>query len=107
MPQKHFDIGSRIDGFIGNLATFHDDIVLIDVRPLDRYIPSVSFIQTDATNLEQIEDGSIESISALCSLERFGLGRYGDPINPEACFQAFESIKRVTKRMGMSIFQYL
>lgn len=99
-PKTHYDIGSRIDGFIGHLATFHDDIVLIDVRPLERSIPSVSFIQADATNLSQLADNSIESISALCSLEHFGLGRYGDAINPEACFEAFESIKRVTQKGG-------
>ncbi len=50
--------------------------------------------------MEGIEDNSLESLSALCSLEHFGLGRYGDPIDPEACFKAFKSIQRVMKSGG-------
>jgi len=94
-PQKHYDIGSSVGGFIAHLASFRENIYLIDVRPLNEKIPGVSFIQADATNLEGIEDNSIESISALCSLEHFGLGRYGDPIDPSACFKAMKSIQRV------------
>ena len=54
----------------------------------------------DATTLHQIEDESIQSMSALCSLEHFGLGRYGDPIDPEACFKCFENIQRKLKPGG-------
>ena len=43
---------------------------------------------------------SIESLSALCSLEHFGLGRYGDTIDPEACFKCFESIQKKMKSGG-------
>lgn len=99
-PATHYDIGSRVDGFIGHLASFMDDIVLIDIRPLKSDIPGVSFFQDDATNLGNIKDESVESISALCSLEHFGLGRYGDPIDPEACFDAMRSIVRVLKKGG-------
>ena len=99
-PKKHFDIGSRIDGFIAHLASFRDNITLIDIRPLDKKIPNVDFHQDDATNLKNIKSNSIESLSALCSLEHFGLGRYGDPIDPDACFKAFKSIQRVIKKDG-------
>ena len=99
-PCKHYDIGSRIDGFIGHLISFRDNVVLIDVRPLTTKIPGVTFIQSDATNLDGIEDASVESISALCSLEHFGLGRYGDPIDPDASFKAMHSIVRVLSRGG-------
>lgn len=99
-PSKHYDIGSRIDGFIGHLACFRDNIVLIDVRPIDSVISGVEFICADATELSGIDDDSLESISALCSLEHFGLGRYGDVIDPEACFKAMHSIVRVLKKGG-------
>lgn len=99
-PESHFDIGSRIDGFISHLMLLKIPVTLIDIRPLDKKIPGVDFYQSDATELKGIQDNSIESLSALCSLEHFGLGRYGDSIDPEACFKAFKEIQRVVKPGG-------
>ena len=61
---------------------------------MDISIPGVSFTQSDAKNLDGIDDDSITSLSALCSLEHFGLGRYGDPIDPEGCFKCFKAIQK-------------
>lgn len=94
-PNNHYDIGSRVDGFIAHLASFRNNINIIDVRPLDIQIPGITFVQGDATYLTGIRDQSVESISALCSLEHFGLGRYGDPIDPDAYYKAMKSIVRV------------
>lgn len=99
MPKRHFDIGSRVDGFISHLLVLNIPVTLIDIRPMDAKI-GVDYICADATELDGVEDNSIESLSALCSLEHFGLGRYGDPIDPEACFKAFKSIQRVVKSGG-------
>lgn len=90
----HFDIGSRVDGFIGHLISAGQRVCLLDVRPLNVELPDVEFRQCDATELDGIEDNSLKSLSALCSLEYFGLGRYGDPIDPEACFRCFTAIER-------------
>ena len=92
--KKHFDIGSRVDGFIAHLLSAGLDITMIDVREFPQKVDGLYTIVDDATMLKQIEDKSIESMSALCSLEHFGLGRYGDPIDPEACFKCFNNIKR-------------
>lgn len=100
MPERHFDIGSRIDGFISHLILLKIPVTLIDIRPLDKKIPGVDFFQSDATELKGIRDNSIDSLSALCSLEHFGLGRYGDPIDPEACYKAFKEIQRVVSPGG-------
>lgn len=100
MPDKHFDIGSRIDGFISHLMVLKVPVMLIDIRPLDKKIPGVEFIQADATELSDIANNSISSLSALCSLEHFGLGRYGDAVDPEACYKAFRAIQRVVKPNG-------
>lgn len=99
-PLNHYDIGSRVDGFITHLLSFDQEVVQIDIRPLDVNISGYGFVQADATNLNEIEDETIESLSALCSLEHFGLGRYGDPIDPEACFKCIEAIQRVMKKGG-------
>jgi len=99
-PERHYDIGSRIDGFIANVSSFISEVILIDVRPLSQKIPNVTFQCMDATKLENLDDGSISSISSLCALEHFGLGRYGDTVNPEGCFEAFATIQRVLKKGG-------
>ncbi len=99
--QKHYDIGSRVDGFIGHLLSFNQDVTSIDIRPLETSIEGFDFVCADATNLSTIDDGIIESLSALCSLEHFGLGRYGDVIDPEACFKCFHAIQRKMKSGGL------
>jgi hypothetical protein len=100
-PRKHYDIGSRVDGFISHMMLFPEiELHFIDIRPMNKLIPGTYFVQADATNLEGIPDNSIESLSALCSFEHFGLGRYGDSVDPEACFKAFSAVQRVVKVGG-------
>lgn len=98
--KEHFDIGSRIDGFIAHLLSMDIDVTLIDIREFPGEVEKLHTIVDDATTLKQIADNSIESMSALCSLEHFGLGRYGDPIDPEACFRCFEEIQKKIKVGG-------
>ena len=96
----HFDIGSRLDYFIAHLLAVDIDVTMIDVREFPGKLEHLHTIVDDATSLHQIPDESIESMSALCSLEHFGLGRYGDPIDPEACFKCFDNIQRKLKKGG-------
>lgn len=98
--KNHFDVGSRIDGFIAHLLASNINVTMIDVREFPGKVERLFTIVDDATNLCQIPDESLESISALCSIEHFGLGRYGDPIDPEACFKCFDNIQRKLKKGG-------
>ncbi len=98
--KKHFDIGSRIDGFIAHLLAMNIEVTLIDIREFPGSVENLYTLVDDATKLLQVQDDSIESMSALCSLEHFGLGRYGDSINPEACFECFCVIQKKIKRGG-------
>ena len=98
--KEHFDIGSRLDGFIAHLLATDIDVTMIDVRDFPAKVEHLNTIVDDATSLHQIKDESIESMSALCSLEHFGLGRYGDPVDPEACFECFANIQNKLKKGG-------
>lgn len=98
--KHHFDIGSRLDGFIAHLLAADIDVTMIDVREFPGTVDRLHTIVDDATSLSQVSDNSIESMSALCSLEHFGLGRYGDPVDPEACFKCFDHIQRKLKKGG-------
>lgn len=98
--KKHCDIGSRVDGFITHLLAMDIEVTMIDIREYPGKLENLKFVQADATTLDGVEDESIESLSALCSLEHFGLGRYGDPVDPEACFQCFKAMQRKMKKGG-------
>lgn len=86
-PVKHVDIGSRVDGFVAHVASYRE-IEVFDVRPISTDIPGVIFRQADLMNpaalLTAAEGrGYCDSLSCLHAIEHFGLGRYGDPINPQ------------------------
>lgn len=99
-PTMHMDIGSRVDGFVGYLLTFMQ-VTIIDVRPLSG-IEGLTCVSADATNLRSsIEDDSIASLSCLHALEHFGLGRYGDAINPNAWRDGLSEMHRILKPNGI------
>ena len=98
--KAHYDIGSRVDGFIGHLLAAGIKVNMIDIREIPVKHALLKTVIADATNMSHIPDNSLESLSALCSLEHFGLGRYGDDIDPEACFKVFENICRKMKKGG-------
>lgn len=95
----HYDIGSRIDGFIAHLLTTIN-VVMIDVRPLNFNVEGLEFLQGNACQLP-LEDNSISSLSSLHALEHFGLGRYGDPIDPDAWKKALDEMVRVLMPNGI------
>lgn len=102
-PEQHIDIGSRVDGFVAHVLTFMP-VTVIDVRPMETEVPGLHFIQDDATELSTFADGSIDSLSTLHAAEHFGLGRYSDPIDPDACFRFMSSLQRVLRPGGRLYF---
>jgi SAM-dependent methyltransferase len=102
-PERHFDIGSRVDGFVAHVLSFMP-VIVMDIRPLTSDVPGLTFVQADATNLLGISDDSVDSLSSLHATEHFGLGRYADPIDPEACFKAMAAMQRVLRPGGRLYF---
>lgn len=80
-PRTHVDIGSRIDGFVAHVASFRE-IEVFDIRPVTSKIEGIVFKQADLMNPPPALAGYCDSLSCLHALEHFGLGRYGDPIDP-------------------------
>lgn len=104
--KNHMDVGSRIDGFVAHLLASGINVTEMDIRPLIDFefgygAGKLTFVQGDATNLNNITSNSVESISSLHAIEHFGLGRYGDEVNPNACFEAMNAMKRVLKPGGI------
>lgn len=76
----------------------------MDIRPLDSSISGLTFLQDDATDMLKVRTDSVESLSSLHVAEHFGLGRYGDPIDPAACFRFMASLQRVLSPGGTLYF---
>jgi hypothetical protein len=102
-PTEHVDVGSRLDGFVAHLLVFMP-VTVFDIRSLTSDTPDLTFVKADATRMSGIADSSIDSISSLHAIEHFGLGRYGDPVDPEACFAAMRALARVLRPDGRLYF---
>ena len=99
-PKIHVDVGSRVDGFVAHVASFRH-IYVLDIRPLEKPIKNIAFIQQDF--MHPIKDEMVnfcDSLSCLHALEHFGLGRYGDPINHNGHIIGFENLHKVLKQGG-------
>ncbi len=101
--QSHTDIGSLVEGFVANVLSFAE-VNYVDIRPLPYEIPGLRFVQDDATHLEAFDDNSQLSLSSLHAAEHFELGRYGDPIDPDACFSFLRALQRVLAPGGTFYF---
>lgn len=91
-PGKHFDIGSH-HKFVALLSKVVDT-TMIDIRPLPVVLDSLAFIPGSILQLPFSSD-SVESISSICVVEHIGLGRYGDPLDPDGTKKAVAELKRV------------
>jgi SAM-dependent methyltransferase len=91
-PDSHLDIGSTAL-LVGCLAGVLPTISL-DFRPLPVQLKGLRTMSGSITQLP-FADGSVESISSLCVIEHIGLGRYGDPLDPEGTQKAAQELSRV------------
>lgn len=93
-PKKHVDIGSRVDGFVAHVASFRE-VEVFDVRPITSTIPGIVFKQADLMKPVEGLAGYCDSLSCLHALEHFGLGRYGDPIDPQGYRAGLTNMARI------------
>jgi SAM-dependent methyltransferase len=100
-PKKHVDIGSRVDGFVSSVASFRQ-IEVLDIRPISAKIPGITFKQVDLMNLGSSFGSDIycDSLSCLHTIEHFGLGRYGDPIDVNGFEKGISNMSRLVKPAG-------
>ena len=79
-------------------------VTIVDIRPLISKVQGLTILQDDATSLSMLADNSVSSLSSLHATEHFGLGRYSDPIDPDACFKFMDSLQRVLAADGKLYF---
>lgn len=98
-PEKHVDVGSRIDGFVAHVASFRE-IEIIDIRELKDEITNVKFINADIMADSFILNNYCDSLSCLHSIEHFGLGRYGDDVDIGGHLKGFDNLQKLLKPGG-------
>ncbi len=98
MPKKHVDVGSRIDGFAGQLSAICP-VEYIDIRPVELGLKGFNMLEGSLLQLPYA-DGLIPSLSCLHVIEHVGLGRYGDPVVAHGSRKAAEELIRVLAPKG-------
>ncbi len=93
-PLNHLDIGGRIDGFISNLSVFMK-VDILDIRKLNINKKNINFIEGDLMDPKFMLNKKYKSISCLHTIEHFGLGRYGDKIDPNGHIIGFQNIYKL------------
>lgn len=91
-PVVHVDISSTL-AFSSTLSAFVP-VNFFDYRPANLILSNLQCGQTDLTKLS-FKDNSIHSLSCMHVIEHIGLGRYGDPMDPEGDLKAISELKRV------------
>ncbi|GIV76366.1 MAG: hypothetical protein KatS3mg050_0760 [Litorilinea sp.] len=97
-PAHHYDVGSSVRS-IGLVSQFVP-ITMFDIRPIPLKLDQLEFRQGSILDLP-LADNSVASISSLCVIEHIGLGRYGDPLDPQGSEKAIAELKRVVKPGGV------
>lgn len=98
-PTRHFDVGSRVDGFIAHLLVFMN-VTVLDVRPLEIEIPGLQVLLGNAQKELVGQVKMHESVSSLHSIEHFGLGRYGDQLDPSGHYLGLQNISECVSDGG-------
>ncbi len=100
-PEKHVDIASSLY-FCGLLSAFIP-VEFYDYRPAPLHLKGLKSAHADLTDLH-FDSDSIKSLSCMHTIEHVGLGRYGDPIDPEGDKKACAELARVLAPGGKLLF---
>ena len=100
-PKLHVDIAStyELSGYLSKIVKTK----FIDYRPIKANLKNLIIERGDILNLD-IPENSIESLSCLHTAEHIGLGRYGDPLDPQGTEKACKSLSRILAKNGRLYF---
>jgi hypothetical protein len=103
-PQRHIDVGSRIDGLVAHIAAFRE-VEAIDIRALTTAHTNIKFLQADImAPLRPDLINACDSLSCCHALEHFGLGRYGDPIRHDGHIVGLANLASMLQISGKLYF---
>lgn len=100
-PVLHVDISSSL--VFCTMLSAYVPVEFYDFRPAELTLEGLTCKRGDLMNLP-FPDNSVESLSCMHVIEHIGLGRYGDPLDPEGDLKAIAELKRVLIKGGSLFF---
>jgi len=96
-PAVHIDVGSSV--LTISVLSAQVPTIFVDYRPLQATLSNLSNVAGDIQGLP-FADCSLQSLSCMHVLEHIGLGRYGDPIDPNGSRKGLLELARVLAPNG-------
>jgi hypothetical protein len=100
-PARHVDVSSSLQ-FVGIVSAFVP-VDFYDYRPANLRLSQFTSASEDLTRLTFADD-SVRSLSCMHTIEHIGLGRYGDPLDPDGDVRAASELRRVLAPGGLFLF---
>jgi len=100
-PDFHIDISSTLT-FCTIVSAFIP-VKFYDYRPAPLNLSNLDSLQGDLHALP-FPDANVSSLSCMHVIEHIGLGRYGEPLDPDGDLKSFNELIRVLKIGGDLLF---
>lgn len=100
-PERHIDVGSH--NIFVNLLSAVVPVTFVDIRPLCADVPDLNCLSGSVLSMP-FEDSTVKSLSCLHVAEHIGLGRYGDPLDPDGTAKAAKELARILAPGGNLFF---
>ncbi|MCX5900060.1 MAG: DUF268 domain-containing protein [Proteobacteria bacterium] len=100
-PVEHIDIGSSL--YFAALVSAFVPVRFYDYRPAPLNLENLESGAADLLSLP-FPDASVASLSCMHVAEHIGLGRYGDPLDPQGDLKAMGELFRILSPGGQLLF---
>jgi SAM-dependent methyltransferase len=100
-PEQHTDISSSL--YFSTMMSAFFPVHYYDFRPAVIRLDNLTSDRADLTALP-FDNESIPSLSCMHTVEHIGLGRYGDPLDPDGDLKAIMELNRVLAPDGNLLF---